>query len=124
LSLYIVISIWNKADIKITGDRLAQKIVRLHTYHLLVAASLHNKNIDAGITARGLHGEAYRGHVFWDELYILPFYNLHFPKISRALLMYRYRRLDAANKYARQTDTRTPCFHGRPQMTEARKYGE
>jgi beta-phosphoglucomutase family hydrolase len=94
--------LWNKADIKITGDRLAQKIVRLHTYHLLVSASLHNKNIDAGITARGLHGEAYRGHVFWDELYILPFYNLHFPEISRALLMYRYRRLNAAIKYARQ----------------------
>ncbi|MDY6793213.1 MAG: beta-phosphoglucomutase family hydrolase [Thermodesulfobacteriota bacterium] len=94
--------LWDKADIKISGDRFAQKAVRLHTYHLLVAASLHNKDIDAGITARGLHGEAYRGHVFWDELYILPFYNLHFPEISRALLMYRYHRLDAAKKYARE----------------------
>ncbi|MBW1821879.1 MAG: beta-phosphoglucomutase, partial [Deltaproteobacteria bacterium] len=102
--------LWDKADFKITGDRFAQKAVRLHTYHMLVAASLHNKDIDAGITARGLHGEAYRGHVFWDELYILPFYNLHFPEISRALLMYRYRRLDAAKKYAKQNGYKGAMF--------------
>jgi len=52
------------------------------------------------MTARGLHGEAYRGHVFWDELYIFPFYNLHFPEVTRALLMYRYHRLEAAKAYA------------------------
>ncbi|MBA7547895.1 putative glycosyl hydrolase [subsurface metagenome] len=102
--------LWDKADIKITGDRFAQKAIRLHTYHMLVAASLHNKNIDAGITARGLHGEAYRGHVFWDELYILPFYNLHFPEISRSLLMYRYKRLDAAKKYAKQNGYKGAMF--------------
>ena len=94
--------IWNGADIRIDGDRFMQKAARLHIYHLLVAASPHNVNIDAGITARGLHGEAYRGHVFWDELYILPFYNLRFPQISRALLMYRYRRLDGARQYAKE----------------------
>ncbi len=95
-------NIWKKADIQIHGDRFMQKAARLHIFHLLVAASPHNKNIDAGITARGLHGEAYRGHVFWDELYILPFYNLRFPQISKALLMYRYRRLDGARRYARE----------------------
>lgn len=52
--------------------------------------------------ARGLHGEPYRGHIFWDELYILPFYNLHFPEIAKSLLMYRYRRLDAARELARK----------------------
>jgi beta-phosphoglucomutase family hydrolase len=93
--------LWERADIIIDGDRLVQKITRLHIYHLLVAASPNNKTIDAGMTARGLHGEAYRGHIFWDELYILPFYNLHFPETSRALLMYRYKRLDAARKYAK-----------------------
>ena len=94
-------NIWKKADIQIDGDRFIQKVARLHTYHLLVAASPHNRAIDAGITARGLHGEAYRGHVFWDELYILPFYNLRFPEISKALIMYRYRRLDGARRYAK-----------------------
>ena len=94
--------LWNKADIRIDGDRFVQKVARLHTYHLLVAASPHNKHIDAGIAARGLHGEGYRGHVFWDELFILPFYNHHFPEISRALILYRFKRLEAAKKYAQK----------------------
>ncbi|HEQ72594.1 MAG TPA: beta-phosphoglucomutase family hydrolase, partial [Spirochaetia bacterium] len=93
--------LWEQADYRIKGDRFAQRTVRLHVYHLLVTASPHNEKIDAGLPARGLHGEAYRGHVFWDELFVFPFYNLHFPRITRALLMYRYRRLDAARKNAR-----------------------
>ena len=92
--------IWDKADIKLTGDRLAQKLLRLHIYHLMVTTSPHNKNIDFGIPARGLHGEAYRGHIFWDEIYVLPFYCLHFPEVARSVLMYRYRRLDKARSYA------------------------
>ena len=94
--------IWKEMDIRLEGDRLAQKLLRMHMYHLLVSASPHNEHIDAGITARGLHGEAYRGHVFWDELFVLPFYEIHFPKTARALLMYRYNRLDKAREYARQ----------------------
>jgi beta-phosphoglucomutase family hydrolase len=92
--------LWNKAEYRIEGDRFSQKVIRLHTYHLLVTASIHNTHIDAGMPARGLHGEAYRGHIFWDELFIFPFYFLHFPEIARAMLMYRYRRLDAAREYA------------------------
>ena len=46
--------------------------------------------------ARGLHGEAYRGHIFWDELFVFPFLNLRFPELTRALLQYRYRRLPEA----------------------------
>ncbi len=95
-------SIWDKIDIKIEGDRLAQKLLRMHLYHLMVSLSPHNSNIDASITARGLHGEAYRGHIFWDELFILPFYNLHFKDVSKSALMYRYRRLEQARKYAKE----------------------
>lgn len=94
--------IWNKMDIKIEGDRLAQKLLRLHLYHLVTSLSPHNATIDASITARGLHGEAYRGHIFWDELFILPLYNIHFPEVSKAALMYRYIRLGAARKYAKE----------------------
>ena len=103
-------NIWKVADIRIDGDRFMQKTTRLHIYHLLVAASPHNVKIDAGITARGLHGEAYRGHVFWDELYILPFYNLRFPQISRALLKYRYQRLDGARQYAAENGYRGAMY--------------
>jgi beta-phosphoglucomutase family hydrolase len=92
--------IWKKADIIIEGDRLAQKLTRLHIYHLLISASTHNDTIDASIGARGLHGEAYRGHIFWDELFIFPFYNIHFPEITKEMLLYRYKRLGEARKYA------------------------
>ncbi len=95
-------ALWDKADIRIQGDRYVQKAARVHAYHMLVTASPHNAHIDAGMPARGLHGEAYRGHIFWDELYIQPFYALHFPKIARALLLYRYRRLDGARLYAKE----------------------
>jgi len=94
--------VWEKIDIQIEGDRLAQKLIRLHLYHLLVTASPHNVDIDAGIPARGLHGEAYRGHIFWDELFVLPFYDLHFSDTARSVLLYRYRRLDQARAYAKE----------------------
>ena len=95
-------ALWQKADIRVTGDRFVQRILRLHIYHLLVTASPHNATRDAGMPARGLHGEAYRGHIFWDEVYILPFFDSNFPEISKAMLMYRYNRLDAAREYAKE----------------------
>ncbi len=94
--------IWEKIDIQITGDRRAQKLLRFNQYHCMITASPHNVNHDAGIPARGLHGEAYRGHIFWDELFILPFYNLHFPDTVKSVLLYRYRRLDRAREYAKE----------------------
>lgn len=94
--------IWKKADLKIEGDRYNQKLMRLHIYHLMVTASSFNKDLDVGIPARGLHGEAYRGHIFWDELYIFPWYISHFPEVAKSSLKYRYRRLDEARKYAKQ----------------------
>jgi beta-phosphoglucomutase family hydrolase len=94
--------IWKEIDIQIEGDRLAQKLIRLHLYHSLVTASPHNVDIDVGIPARGLHGEAYRGHIFWDELFILPLYAMHFPDTARSVLLYRYRRLDQARAYAKK----------------------
>lgn len=94
--------IWNEIDIKVDGDRLSQKLLRLHSYHMMLSASEFNVNLDASVTARGLHGEAYRGHIFWDELFILPFYNIHYPEVSKSLLMYRYRRLAKAREYAKE----------------------
>ncbi|MFX1535445.1 MAG: beta-phosphoglucomutase family hydrolase, partial [Promethearchaeota archaeon] len=97
------LAIWNKIDVRIEGDRLVQKLIRLHMYHLLVTASPFNLNIDTGIPARGLHGEAYRGHIFWDTLFVLPFYNMHFPGIAKSALLYRYRRLDKARENAKES---------------------
>jgi beta-phosphoglucomutase family hydrolase len=93
-------NIWKKADVSITGDRLVQKIARMHIYHLFVSFSTHNIDTNTSIGARGLHGEAYRGHVFWDELFIAPFFNIHYPELTREMLLYRYNRLEEAKKYA------------------------
>jgi beta-phosphoglucomutase family hydrolase len=94
--------LWEQMDVVISGDREAQKLVRLHLFHMMVSASPHHAGLDAGIPPRGVHGEAYRGHIFWDELYILPLFNLHFPEVVKSVLMYRYRRLDAARNSAKE----------------------
>jgi len=86
------------------GVEHASMILRLHIFHLLQTVSPHNLRADAGVPARGLHGEAYRGHVFWDELFILPVFNLRMPELTRALLMYRYHRLPAARAAAMQAE--------------------
>jgi len=92
--------LWEQVDVRVDGDRLAQKLMRLHLYHLLVSYSPCAVDLDVGITARGLHGEAYRGHVFWDELFIQPLFAMHLPAVSRAMLMYRHRRLPKARELA------------------------
>ncbi|MFG2225053.1 glycoside hydrolase family 65 protein [Streptomyces sp. NPDC048644] len=94
--------LWQRAQIDVPGK--AGLILRLHLFHVLQTLSPHTAGLDVGVPARGLHGEAYRGHVFWDELFVLPFVNLHFPEVSRALLGYRHRRLPAACQAARDAD--------------------
>jgi alpha,alpha-trehalase len=82
-------------------EELIPAELRLQVFDLLGSISEHSADIDAGIPARGLAGEAYRGHVFWDALFVFPFLNLRLPDLSRALLRYRYRRLNAARRAAR-----------------------
>ncbi len=88
--------LWGRCDIQIGDGTRMQMILRLHIFHLLQTVSPHSIDLDAGVPARGWHGEAYRGHIFWDELFIFPFLNLRVPEITRALLLYRYRRLNRA----------------------------
>ena len=93
--------LWHRADIGIIGNKKIQQLARLHIFHSLQTISPNTMGLDVGVPARGLHGEAYRGHIFWDELYIYPFLNLRFPEITRSLLMYRYYRLDEARHAAK-----------------------
>lgn len=103
--------IWQFNDLEVdTQDNLDQLVLRLHIFHLYQTASTNSIDYDIGIPARGWHGEAYRGHIFWDELYILPFINLHYPQLSRSLLMYRYRRLPQARQAAREAGYRGAMF--------------
>ncbi|MCW8376154.1 glycoside hydrolase family 65 protein [Streptomyces justiciae] len=92
--------LWRRAALDVAGE--SGRILRLHLFHVLQTLSPHTADLDVGVPARGLHGEAYRGHVFWDELFVLPYLNLHFPGVSRALLRYRHRRLEQACTAARQ----------------------
>lgn len=91
--------LWRNAELDVPNS--AGPILRLHLFHVLQTLSPHTAELDVGVPARGLHGEAYRGHVFWDELFVLPYLNLHFPEVSRALLTYRHRRLERACRSAR-----------------------
>ena len=99
--------LWRRFDLELIdadegdgGLARTQLILRAHIFHLLQTCSHNTVHQDVGVPARGWHGEAYRGHIFWDEVFIHPFYNLHLPEISRALLLYRYRRLHMARAYA------------------------
>ncbi len=102
--------LWHRCDITVEGDQRAQFILRLHVFHLLQTVSHNSIDRDVGVPARGLHGEAYRGHIFWDELFILPFLNGSLPELTRELLMYRYRRLDEARHAAKQAGYRGAMF--------------
>ena len=74
--------------------------LNLHTFHVLQATAGASIDLDAGIAARGLHGEGYRGHVFWDEAFVYPLLTLRRPQLTSDLVAYRYRRLDAARAAA------------------------
>ncbi|HEX6758837.1 MAG TPA: beta-phosphoglucomutase family hydrolase [Propionibacteriaceae bacterium] len=92
--------LWQRFAIQLDADRTTQLVLNLHVFHLLQSVSPHTAELDAGVPARGLHGEGYRGHVFWDELFVLPLLTPHLPWVSRGLLDYRHRRLDAARQAA------------------------
>lgn len=98
--------LWQRSDIAIEDQHNSQHILRLHLFHLLQSVSPNTIDLDVGVPARGLHGEAYRGHIFWDELFIFPILTFRIPDITRALLRYRYRRLDHARCNARDAGYR------------------
>ncbi len=92
---------WERARMELHHvDGHTSRVLNLHIFHLLQTTSKSTAELDAGVPARGLHGEAYRGHIFWDELFIFPFLTWRIPELSRSLLRYRARRLDQARRNA------------------------
>ena len=87
--------------ITLDADPQSQLILNLHVFHLLQTITPHTAELDVGVPARGLHGEGYRGHIFWDDLFVLPLITSHLPSVARELLNYRWRRLDAARDAAK-----------------------
>lgn len=93
--------IWDQVDIKIEGDRKAQRGIRFNLYHLIIAKTHHDPTVSIG--AKFLTNEGYKGHAFWDtEIFILPFYIFNFPEEAKNLLMYRYYTLKGAEHNARK----------------------
>jgi alpha,alpha-trehalase len=88
--------LWDLCSLELEGHELASAVSHLHIFHLLGNISGHTAELDAGVPARGLSGEAYRGHVFWDALFVFPFFNLQLPGLTRTLIRYRHRRLKRA----------------------------
>jgi trehalose/maltose hydrolase-like predicted phosphorylase len=102
--------LWDCFDITIKGDSQTQQILRLHIFHILQTASPNTYDLDVGIPPRGLHGEAYRGHIMWDELFAFSFLNFRNPLLTRKFLLYRYRRLGQARLAARKAGYRGAMF--------------
>ncbi|MFQ6230932.1 trehalose-phosphatase [Nocardia sp. NPDC002869] len=92
--------IWGRMRIDLDDDAGSVRVLRLHLLHLIQTLSPNTVELDVGVPARGLHGEAYRGHVFWDELFVFPVLNPRIPALTRALLRYRSRRLPEARRAA------------------------
>jgi trehalose/maltose hydrolase-like predicted phosphorylase/beta-phosphoglucomutase-like phosphatase (HAD superfamily) len=96
-------NLWNRFDIQLdSANEWTETVLHLHIFHLLQTVSPHTVHLDVGVPARGWHGEAYRGHVFWDEMFIFPFLNFQRPILASALLNYRHARLGAARAAARE----------------------
>ncbi|MCX7951749.1 MAG: glycoside hydrolase family 65 protein [Clostridiales bacterium] len=91
---------WEKADVEIDGDVNLQQGIRFNMFHILQSTG---RDGITNICAKGLTGEGYEGHYFWDtEMYIVPMFTYTMPEVARKLLEYRYNILDKARDRARQ----------------------
>src|SRR5499427_4925439 len=108
---------WRRSDVgvrDIREDRTKrstveiQQAIRFNLFHILQASA---RAEDAGVPAKGLTGQAYEGHYFWDtEIYLLPFLTYTSPRIARNLLTFRYKMLPQARARARQLGHRGAMF--------------
>ncbi len=108
---------WRRSDVRIRDireDRIqrttveTQQAMRFNLFHILQASA---RAEDAGVPAKGLTGQAYEGHYFWDtEIYVLPFLTYTFPRIARNLLIFRYKILAQARAHAKELGHRGVMF--------------
>ncbi|MGO1192436.1 MAG: beta-phosphoglucomutase family hydrolase [Nesterenkonia sp.] len=95
-------ALWHRFAVSMgPGHARQQLALNLHTFHVLQTAFGARRDLDASLPARGLSGEGYRGHLFWDEMFMYPMLTLRRPELSRGILMYRFRRLGEARAMAR-----------------------
>ena len=108
---------WRRSDVRVKDvreDRTKrstveiQQAIRFNLFHILQASA---RSEDAGVPAKGLTGQAYEGHYFWDtEIYLLPFLIYTSPRIAKNLLTFRYKMLAQARAHARELGHRGAMF--------------
>jgi alpha,alpha-trehalose phosphorylase len=108
---------WRRSDVRVKDAREdrtrrstleIQQAIRFNLFHILQASARAD---DAGVPAKGLTGQAYEGHYFWDtEIYLLPFLIYTSPRIARNLLAFRYKMLPQARERARLFGHRGAMF--------------
>ena len=108
---------WRRSDVRIKDvreDRTKrstteiQQAIRFNLFHILQASA---RAEDTGVPAKGLTGQAYEGHYFWDtEIYVLPFLTYTSPRIARNILAFRYKMLPQARARARELGHRGAMF--------------
>lgn len=92
-------SFWKDADVRVEGAAGIQQALRFNLFHVFQAAGRDGR---VSLCAKGLTGEGYEGHYFWDtEIYACPIFTYVRPGLARALLSYRHSILDAARERAR-----------------------
>lgn len=92
---------WARADVELKGPDFDQLALRFAIFHLMQMASWDDYRVS--VAAKGLSGEGYRGHVFWDtEIFMLPFFLHVFPDLARLQLRYRHYTLPGALRKAKE----------------------
>ena len=99
---------WRRSGVEVRGDPLAQQAIRFNLFQIFQAAA---RAEGAGVPAKGLTGQGYEGHYFWDtEIYVLPFLIYTSPRIARNLLAFRHSYLDKARQRAREVNQKGALF--------------
>lgn len=101
---------WNKSDIVIDGDTEAQQGIRFNLFQLF--STYYGEDSRLNIGPKGFTGEKYGGATYWDtEAFAVPVYlGITDPKVTRNLLMYRYKQLDGAYHNAKQQGLKGALF--------------
>ena len=108
---------WRTSDILIEASdeenseavAAEQQGIRFCSFQL--AQTYNGGSMKHNIGAKGMTGEAYNGHAFWDtESCCLPFYLLTNPEAAKDLLLFRYNTLPGALERAKMLDCKGACY--------------
>lgn len=89
---------WHNCLVEIQGDDSLNNAIHFNLYQLIQSVG---KDQYSNIAPKGLSGDGYEGHYFWDsEMFIHPFFTITNPAISKTLIEYRYATLEMARKNA------------------------